>query len=123
MHDRSVHKPVSLKPLLIAVSTWGELLAEARCTLELRGDALGVLQAVLSRRARCPAVNSIIAEVQLLLGKSMFDLFAAHVWSEENEVADALSRLSEGALFPQECSAAKKCPAKRRTWRFVRKPQ
>ena len=81
--------------------------------------SLGVLQAVLARRARCPAVNAIIAEIQLLLGRSMFDLSAAHVWSEQNETADALSRLAEGAKVPRECRTSEQWTAKRRQWRFV----
>ena len=105
--------------LLLAVATWRPLLEVVQGTLELRGDAQGVLQAVLSRRARCPTINLIIAEMQLVLGASMLDMFASHVWSEENEVADALSRLAEGAAMPEDCATAKKWEAVRLCWRFV----
>ena len=88
-------------------------------TLELRGDAQGVLQAVLARRARCPSVNLIVAEIQLVLGASMFDMFAAQVWSEDNDVADALSRLAEGAVMPLACRTAQAWPAARNVWRFI----
>ena len=107
--------------LLIAVNTWRDALVQMYGTIELRGDAQGVLQAVLARRARCPAVNLVVAEVQLVLGASMHDVFAAHVWSEDNDVADDLSRLAEGAALPPACRLAQKWPAARSALRFVGK--
>ena len=91
---------------LIAIFTWRHLLSRAAGTLELIGDAEGVLKAVLARRAKSPVVNSIIMEIQLMLGNTMHDLFASHVWTDDNGVADLLSRLSEGKPLPEECSKA-----------------
>ena len=51
--------------------------------------------------------------------ENMFDMFAAHVWSEENEEADALSRLSEGANRPAACAAAQEWDAVRLQRRFI----
>ena len=92
--------------MVLALATWAPYLPNGRCKLQLRGDAQGVLQSVLARRAKCPQINKIIAETQLILGATMYDLYAAHVWSEHNDVADSLSRLNEGATVPDECAEA-----------------
>ena len=105
--------------LLIAINTWKHVLAQRSGTLELRGDAEGVLKAVLQRRAKAPVVNLIVAEMQLVLGQTMFDMFAAHVWSEENVVADLLSRQAEGAPFPDQLLSAAKWNAKRGPWALL----
>ena len=86
--------------LLLAVHSWTSILSRRFGTLELRGDAQGILQAVLKRRARSPIINLLVAEIQLCLAASMFDIFGAHVWSEDNGWADDLSRLEEGATLP-----------------------
>jgi len=86
--------------LLLAVEAWASVLARRFGTLELRGDAQGILQAVLKKRARSPIINILVAELQLCLASSMFDIFGSHVWSEDNEWADDLSRLGEGATLP-----------------------
>ena len=106
--------------LLLAISTWQDKLENLRCTIELRGDALGVLQAVLARRGCCPEVNLIVAEIQLLLGRSMHDLFAIHIWSEDNTLADQLSRIPEGASIPDECPESRRHQVKRRRWCSLR---
>ena len=86
--------------LLLAIEAWAPLLSRRFGTLELRGDAQGVLQAILKRRAKSPIINLLVAEIQLCLAASMFDIFGAHVWSEDNGWADDLSRLEEGATLP-----------------------
>ena len=86
--------------LLLAIEAWACLLSRRFGTLELRGDAQGVLQAILKRRAKSPIINLLVAEIQLCLAASMFDIFGAHVWSEDNGWADDLSRLEEGATLP-----------------------
>ena len=104
---------------MLAISTWIESLPLARCRLELRGDAQGVLQAILARRGKCATINRIIAEIQLLLGESMYDIYAAHVWSEDNDRADKLSRVPEGAAIPRDCSKVVFSPVVRRPWTFL----
>ena len=42
-----------------------------------------------------------MAELQLFLGAGIHDLSAVHLWSEESEVCDALSRRAEGADLPE----------------------
>ena len=105
--------------LLVAVVTWKSILSQAQGPLTIHGDAKGVLQAVVRRRARNAAL--VVAEIQLVLGFIAYDLTAVHFWSEENGTCDALSRLSEGAAFPPDLRGAVPCTAGRRTpWRFLR---
>ena len=106
--------------LLVATWTWRELLAAAEGRLAIHGDAKGVLQSVVFGRAKAPVINSIVAEIQLALGSTMHGVTAAHFWSEENHICDALSRLGEGALLPHELAAAERWPAERRApWRIL----
>ena len=107
--------------MLIAISTWASSMPLVRTSLNLRGDALGVLQVVMARRAKSPVINKIIAEIQLLLGGTMFDLYLADVWSEKNEVADKLSRVPQGEEVP-ECCTGEPSPAIRRQWKFLQSP-
>ena len=86
------------------------------------GDALGVLQAVLAKRARCPDINMQIAEMNLILAATPHELTAAHVWSEENALADALSRLQEtGDELPALCRTATEDTPKEPAYKFVGK--
>ena len=105
--------------MVLALATWISFFPVGRCKLQLRGDAQGVLQSVLARRAKCPQINMIIAETQLILGSTMYDLYAAHVWSEHNDVADGLSRLYEGAKVPDECAEAICDDVARPVWAFL----
>ena len=47
--------------LLLAIDAWSSELSRHGGTLELRGDAQGVLQAVLRRRAKSPVINLLVA--------------------------------------------------------------
>ena len=105
--------------MLIALATWVEKFPKGRSALELRGDAKGVLQAVMARRAKSTVINSIIAEIQLALGTSMYDIYTAHIWSDRNHISDKLSRLDEGADFPTECKDAERSRIVHAPWRIL----
>ena len=106
--------------LLLAIVAWSPLLRVEGRALRLHGDAQGVLQAVVTRKAKSPHLNLVILEIQLELGATMYDLTAAHFWSEENEIADALSRLPEGVAIPAALAKAERTPStRRRKWRFL----
>jgi hypothetical protein len=105
--------------LLLAVDAWASVLTDHSGTLEFRGDAQGILQAVLKRRARSPVINLLIAELQLCLGRTMFDMYASHVWSEDNELADDLSRLGEGAVLPASFADIDQTIIIRHSWKFL----
>ena len=105
--------------LLLACATWHEELTYQAGELRLTGDAEGVLRAVLSRRSKSPIINLIIMELQHVLGQTMHDIYAVHVWSKDNHVADALSRLNEGYEMPPECLGKHHKDVVRPRWRFL----
>eukprot|EP00973_Karenia_brevis_P001638 222640-Karenia_brevis.AAC.1 len=86
----------------------------------IRGDAKGVLQSVIHRRARNPKLNLIVAEIQLVLGPIFLDLVATHFWSEDNSECDMLSRMSEdNAVLPPMLVNVNPSIAQRKNWTFL----
>ena len=70
--------------------------------LQIRGDAQGILQAVVLSRAKQPVVNKTIAEISLILGHDQADFEASHWFSDHKRLADALGRVPEGEAVPIE---------------------
>ena len=65
-------------------------------------------------------MNLLIAELNLELAPSHHELAATHLWSEENEIADNLFRLSPGGQLPAACTHATRVkPIQRRSYRFL----
>ena len=94
--------------LLHSVSTWRRILATASGTLAIMGDALGVLHDAQKFRAKDSVLNSIMAELALLIAPMGHDLRAIHLWTQRNKTCDALSRLTEGATVPDILSTVKR---------------
>ena len=92
--------------LLMAIRTWCKRLAQFQGKLWIVGDAKGILQDVIARRARNPQINLLVAEIQLELADSPHDITAVHIWSQQNRICDELSRMCEGRQEPPEVSAA-----------------
>ena len=106
--------------LLIAIETWVHLFDDNVGKLVVKGDAQGVLQGAIKGRGKMAKLNVIIAEMQLLLAATRFDLTAVHIWSERNEACDSLSRLAQGATFPKECARwPESSRARRIQWRIL----
>ena len=107
--------------LLVACITWKARLQEARTSLSFRGDAKGVLQGVLARRAKNPGINKIVAETMLVLSETAHEFAAVHFWSEDNAVCDMLSRREEaGFMKPRELAQSRECEACRKEpWEFL----
>ena len=82
--------------LLVALTTWREVLATTQGTLAVLGDALGVLYDVMKLRARDSVLNSVAGEMALVLAPLGLDTRAAHLWTQRNCGCDALSRLLKG---------------------------
>ena len=61
---------------------------------------MGVLQGAVVFHAQDPVINAIFMELALLFAPKGAELSAMHVWSENNTLADTLSRLAEGAEMP-----------------------
>ena len=106
--------------LLVAFATWEDALSRTVGLLHVQGDAQGVLQAAITRRARNAQLNLIIAEMQIYLGAAHHDMYATHFWAEDNELCDALSRLPEGAHIPEELSQVAWAEPVRAEWALLK---
>ena len=53
-------------------------------------------------------LNSIMAELALLIAPMGHELRAIHLWTQRNKTCDALSRLTEGAAVPDTLSTVKR---------------
>ena len=71
------------------------------------GDALGILHDAQEFRAQDAVLNSIMAELALIIAPMGNDLRAIHLWTQRNGTCDALSRLTDGAAIPEILSTAK----------------
>jgi hypothetical protein len=72
--------------------------------------------------AKSPVVNAMAREAALILAPLGRELSAIHIWSEENVMADALSREAAGARTPSALAAASRvCLAQRgpSTWQTL----
>ena len=71
----------------------------------LVGDALGVMHGMVQWSAKARIVNEISKEIALLFAPLCLSLMGIHIWGEENELADALSRLYSGKDFPPQLAS------------------
>ena len=81
---------------LLALMTWKARIRYLRKALVLWGDAEGILRGVMANKAWEPVVNEIVAELRLARAPMGLELEANHWWSEENTLADELSRRGSG---------------------------
>ena len=56
------------------------------------GDALGMLHGAVKFRSKDPGINLIFMELALIFAPRGSTVEAVHIWSEENQLADVLSR-------------------------------
>ena len=56
---------------------------------------MGVLYDALRFKAREATLNCLVGELALQLAPLGADIRAAHIWSERNQICDALSRLQD----------------------------
>jgi len=71
-------------------------LSESSGSLVAAGDALGVLHGAAKFKAKDPGIKLIFMEMALIFAPQGSTIEALHIWSEENALADALSRLGQG---------------------------
>ncbi len=83
--------------MLLAVHAWMPLLHVSEGKLVICGDALGVLQDAVKFRGRDPIINTVMAELALLLAPLGVELEGVHIWSERNAICDQLSRVFDVA--------------------------
>ena len=70
-------------------------------------------------RAKGPGVNVVAMEMALRLAPAGLILMATHLWSEQNVIADQLSRMHEGAPLPPALSADSFEEPPQAVWRVV----
>ena len=84
--------------MLLAIRQWAGLAQRGR--LCVRGDASGVLSGLVQMRASSSIINEICKELALAIAPWGMQLTGIHVYSEQNKLADALSRMAVGAGLP-----------------------
>ena len=86
------------------------------------GDAEGILGALTRLRSADDIVNRMAMELALWIAPRGLTLEGVHIWGEENAIADALSRLSQGARVPQQLQEIQRgnlLPRGRGVWKFL----
>jgi len=99
--------------LLISILTWQGVLFRSKGTLRVIGDALGILHNAVKFKSKDAVINLMCMEIALLFAPSGAELEAVHLWSEQNDIADGLSRLGEGAPLPELCAKVPRGTARR----------
>jgi hypothetical protein len=84
--------------LLIAIKTWSKVLSTSSGSLVVMGDALGMLHGASKFKARDPGLNLLFMEMALIFAPQGSTIEALHMWSEENALADVLSRITDDSL-------------------------
>ena len=102
--------------LLYSVFTWSKVIRESAGSLAIMGDALGVLHDATKFRANGPILNSVMAELALILAPMGHDLRAVHLWTQGNSTCDDLSRLAEKKAIPDSLHGTARC--KKRNMKF-----
>ena len=75
----------------IAIETW--VTDDVQGKVTIIGDAQGVISNLIAMRSRATAINDIVKEIALHLAPLGLDLLGVHLWAEQNEQADELSRM------------------------------
>ena len=95
-----------LLTLLLALIQWGDFAAK-ESILTLVGDNTGSLQEALSLRGK-GSLNLLSKELACRQAKHQWKFAVGHLPTEANKIADALSRLPQGAPLPRELANATK---------------
>jgi len=83
------------------------------------GDALGMLHGAAKFKSKDPGINLLFMELALIFAPSGASIETLHIWSEENSLADALSRLDEGAALPLMLTKVPRTRARDEGWHIV----
>ena len=105
---------------LLAVKQWVDPCRRGKITLV--GDAEGVLSSITRMRSEDSVINSMSKEFAMILAPLGFELQGLHIWGEQNDWADALSRVGQGQEIPSELEfVPAECLDDRRTaiWHFL----
>ena len=84
--------------MMLAFRTWDKVIAVSTNSPFAIGDALGMLCGAARFRSKDPLINRVFMEMALLMAPRGSTLEAIHIWSEENQLADSLSRIVADSL-------------------------
>ena len=83
---------------VIALRTWTS--SSTRGKLTIIGDAARVISDLIAMKAKSANINCLVKEAALHLAPLGLELFGIHLWSEKNEKADELSRITVDGAMP-----------------------
>jgi hypothetical protein len=91
-----------LLAILASLKVFAHMLQGGLVRVVIESDSTSALQASMTLRAHSPQMNRLSGEVALELEANGLDLlWGAHISGADNYLADALSRLSQGASVPE----------------------
>ena len=99
-----------------ALFLWQKIALDTRGGITLVGDALGVLFGTATLRSKDKHINRLMMELALLLAPTGHCLEALHIWSEDNDLADKLSRLDIHENAPNELDTVSRTPWSETMW-------
>ena len=103
--------------LLHTIHAWRRILCVATGPLAGIGDALGVLHDAQKFRAADPILNSIMAELALVIAPMSHELRVIHLWTQRNTTCDALSRLTVSRELPDSLQSVKRIKRRSMSYR------
>ena len=80
---------------------------------------MGMLHGAVKFKSKDPVINIIFMEMALLFAPQGATVEALHMWSEENCIADDLSRLGEGAAIPTMLTKVRRTACSMAEWRIL----
>ena len=82
--------------ILIGVRMWLPLWKSQRVTVTIKTDSMAAIGAWSKERSSKPAINAIVREMALDQAEGLYEFTVIeHISGVDNDIADALSRLSE----------------------------
>ena len=107
--------------LLMSITAWEKVIFQSTGNLLAIGDALGMLHGAVRFKSQDPAINVMFMELALLFAPRGATLEAMHLWSEENELADALSRIESDFVIPPSLTQVPRTSWSSPEWRILGK--
>ena len=105
--------------LTLAIWTWRDIVLKVGGPWRFLGDAKGVMQGAAKFKAKDPAINRLFMEIALIVVEAGHELHEEHLWSEDNFLADQVSRLQEGAVLPEQLRGVHQARMEEPKWQII----
>ena len=96
--------------IISALIYWAKVAFETRGTVTVIGDALGVMFGANALHSADAHINRLFMELALVVAPNGRSLEAVHVWSEDNSLADELSRMLPDTRPPASLQGVRRTP-------------